>query len=190
VKPAGVFVAVLLFVVLATANSGGYRYGISDQAFYIPAVNHHLAPNLFPRDAALIEAQARLVASDELLAAAVRTTGLSLPLLAVILYFAGLILFIVAAAAFARGLGYSWWAVTLFGVLLTFRHRIAKTGANSPSRSASRRSPASSAAGMSPRCCWSWRQQCCIPPRRCFLALWWALRTLLALGLKREALTS
>src|SRR4029078_10241592 len=38
---------------------------------------------------------------------------------------------IAAATAFARGLGYSWWAVTLFGVLLTFRHRIAKTGANS-----------------------------------------------------------
>ena len=28
----------LLFAVLATANSGGYRYGISDQAFYVPAV--------------------------------------------------------------------------------------------------------------------------------------------------------
>jgi hypothetical protein len=25
-----------LFLVLATANGAGYRYGVSDQAFYIP----------------------------------------------------------------------------------------------------------------------------------------------------------
>jgi hypothetical protein len=131
VKPAGVLLGVLLFVWLATANSGGYRYGISDQAFYIPAVNHHLTPHLFPRDAPLLEAQGRLMASDDIVALIVKTTGLGLPHVAVTLYFIGLVLLIVAAAAFARGLGYSWWAVTLFGILLTFRHRIAKTGANS-----------------------------------------------------------
>ncbi|MSO49344.1 MAG: hypothetical protein EXQ49_05495 [Acidobacteria bacterium] len=122
---------VLVFVVLATANSGGYHYGVSDQAFYLPAVNHHLTPELFPRDAPLLDAQARLITSDELMAATVKTTGLSLPVVAVILYVLTLVLFIAAAAAFARGLGYSWWAVTLLGILLTFRHRIAKTGANS-----------------------------------------------------------
>jgi hypothetical protein len=122
---------VLLFVVLATANSGGYRYGVSDQAFYIPAVNHHLTPTLFPRDAPLLEAQARLVASDDRVAAIVSATGLSLAHVAVTLYLIGLVLLVLAAAAFARGLGYSWWAVALLGVLLTFRHRIAKTGANS-----------------------------------------------------------
>jgi len=121
----------LLFVVLATANSGGYRYGVSDQAFYLPAVSLHLTPDLFPRDAPLLEAQARLIASDELMAAVVKATGASLPVVAVILYVLTLVLLIGAAAAFARGLGYSWWAVALFGVLLTFRHRIAKTGANS-----------------------------------------------------------
>jgi hypothetical protein len=131
VTRAGVFLGVLLFVVLATANSGGYRYGVSDQAFYIPAVNHHLTPTLFPRDAPLLEAQARLVASDDLVAAIVSATGLSLAHVAVTLYLIGLVLLVLAAAAFARGLGYSWWAVALLGVLLTFRHRIAKTGANS-----------------------------------------------------------
>ncbi|HQX80508.1 MAG TPA: hypothetical protein PKW63_02065 [Vicinamibacterales bacterium] len=122
---------VLVFVVLATANSGGYRYGVSDQAFYLPAVNHHLTPELFPRDAPLLDAQARLITSDELMAAAVKTTGLSLPMVAAILYVLTLVLLIASAAGFTRGLGYSWWAVTLFGILLTFRHRIAKTGANS-----------------------------------------------------------
>jgi hypothetical protein len=131
VKPARALLGILLFVVLATANSGGYRYGVSDQAFYIPAVNHLLTPALFPRDAPLLEAQSRLMASDDIVAAVVKTTGLSLPRVSVAMYFIGLVGLIIAAAAFARGLNYSWWAVALFGVLLTFRHRIAKTGANS-----------------------------------------------------------
>jgi hypothetical protein len=127
VKIAGV----IAFLILATANSGGYRYGVSDQAFYLPAVYQHLTPDLFPRDAPLLNAQAKLMAADELTAAAVRVTGASLPQVAAAIYVVTLVLLIVAAAAFARGLGGSWWTVTLFGVLLTFRHRIAKTGANS-----------------------------------------------------------
>ena len=43
--------AFCLFVVLATLNSAGYRYGASDQALYIPAVLRHLDPALFPQDA-------------------------------------------------------------------------------------------------------------------------------------------
>ena len=130
-KPAGVVCGVVLFVVLATANSGGYRYGVSDQAFYFPAVNQLLTPELFPRDAPLLQAQGRLMASDDIVAAIVSSTGLSLPRISIALYIIGLVVLITAAAFFARGLGYSWWAVGLFGVLLTFRHRIAKTGANS-----------------------------------------------------------
>ncbi|MEO6221800.1 MAG: hypothetical protein ABIP90_01020 [Vicinamibacterales bacterium] len=122
---------VALFAVLATANSGGYRYGVSDQAFYLPAVAHNLTPHLFPRDAPLLDAQAHLIASDEIVAGIVKVTGMSLPHVAAGLYALTLVVFIVAAAAFARGLGYSWWAVSLLGILLTFRHRIAKTGANS-----------------------------------------------------------
>jgi len=131
VKLAGVLLGVMLFVILATANSGGYRYGISDQAFYLPAVSQHLTPGLFPRDSPLLDAQARLITSDELVAGLVRVTGASLPHVAAGLYVITLLLLLGAAVAFTRGLGYSWWAVTLFGVLLTFRHRIARTGANS-----------------------------------------------------------
>jgi len=36
-------------------NSAGYRYGASDQAFYIPAIVRHLEPADFPRDAPLID---------------------------------------------------------------------------------------------------------------------------------------
>lgn len=37
----------LIFVVLATANAGGYRYGIGDQAFYEPATQLRLNPDRF-----------------------------------------------------------------------------------------------------------------------------------------------
>jgi len=121
---------VVAFLILATANSGGYRYGVSDQAFYMPAVERQLTPGLFPRDAALLDAQSRLMASDEVMVAIART-GASLPTVALAIYVTTLLVLVIAAAAFGRGLGYSWWAVALFGILLTFRHRIAKTGANS-----------------------------------------------------------
>ena len=49
--------AALLFALAAVLNCGGYRYGVSDQAFYVPAVLHHLDPSLFPRDWALISAR-------------------------------------------------------------------------------------------------------------------------------------
>ena len=57
-----------LFVVLATMNAAGYRYGASDQALYIPAVLRHLDPALFPQDARLIDSHARLMVIDEILA--------------------------------------------------------------------------------------------------------------------------
>src|SRR6476659_6877185 len=90
-------VVVVVFVVLATANGGMYRYGVSDQAFYIPVVTRALDPAAFPRDAALIDAQGQLMLSDEALALLVRTTGASLDtlflggyLLSLVLIFAGL----------------------------------------------------------------------------------------------------
>ncbi len=123
--------AAAVFVLLAAANSGGYRFGVSDQAYYVPAVEHELNDTLFPRDAPLLEAQSRLVTSDELLAAVVDTSDASLPVAAAVMYVISLLVCLGAAVAFARGLQFSWWAVAALGLLLTLRHRIAKTGANS-----------------------------------------------------------
>ena len=44
----------------------GYRFGISDQAFYIPAIALSRSPDLFPRDRVLIAPQARLTDSSSL----------------------------------------------------------------------------------------------------------------------------
>ena len=122
---------VVLFLVLATANSGGYRFGVSDQAYYIPAIQQHLNPDLFPRDGEMLDAQSHLMTSDELMAGVVRSTGATLPGVAATFYLLSLLVLVGAAVAFARGLQFSWWTVAAFGVLLTLRHRITKTGANS-----------------------------------------------------------
>ena len=119
-----------LFVLLATMNAAGYRYAASDQAFYIPAIVRHLDASVFPADAPLIDAQAKLTLIDELAAGAVRLTGLSLQHLFLALYIVTLIVFAAAAVRIGSRLYRSGWAVAALGAALTLRHAIAKTGAN------------------------------------------------------------
>ena len=67
------------FSLLAILNVGGYRYGVQDQAFYIPAIVRHLDPTLYPNDADLIDAQDQFLAFDEATARLMLATGWSLP---------------------------------------------------------------------------------------------------------------
>jgi hypothetical protein len=127
----GLAVAAAVFVLLATANSGGYRYGVSDQAFYATAVVKDLHPDLFPRDTRLLEVESHLMWADEIVAGLSRAGHLDLPAISVVIYLVTLTLLFGAAVAFGRSAGLSWWAIAMLLVLLTFRHRIAKTGANS-----------------------------------------------------------
>ena len=64
----------LAFALAATLNAGGYRYGASDQAFYIPAILHHVDPSLFPRDWTMLGAQGRYFLVDEIVGTLVRAT--------------------------------------------------------------------------------------------------------------------
>jgi hypothetical protein len=123
--------AALLFAIVATANSGGYRFGVSDQAFYVPALARGLDPGLFPRDSDVLEVQTRLWAGDEVLTVVSRVSRLDLPALSVALYVLGLVLLAWSVVFLVRGLGGSWWAVAAGLALLTLRHRIPRTGANS-----------------------------------------------------------
>jgi hypothetical protein len=120
-----------LYCLLAILNCGGYRYGIGDQAFYVPAVVQHRDLALFPRDRMLLHVQDQFMAFDDLSAAVVKTAGISLPALSFGLYMLGLVLLFAAAVAIGRTLYSSWWTVTLLATLLTLRHRITQTGANS-----------------------------------------------------------
>jgi len=118
------------FAVVATLNAGGYRYGASDQAFYIPAILHQLDPALYPRDWPMIGAQGRYFLLDELLAGVIRATGLSLPALFLAAQAATLIALFAGAVGLGRAVLVSPWAMTAWLAALTLRHRIAGTGAN------------------------------------------------------------
>jgi len=124
-------IAALLFALLATANSGGYRYGASDQAFYGPALAKAVDPSLFPRDTAVLAPQMRMWLGDEVYAAIARTFRLEQPPLFAAIYVVTLALLGLGAVALTRALGGSWLATLACLALFTLRHRIAKTGANS-----------------------------------------------------------
>jgi len=120
----------LLFFILATANSGGYRYGASDQAFYIPAIRSAMDASLFPRDGGLLAAQGHVILWDGLVAGLASMSGLPLPWVFFILYAAGVVLLYAGAVIVARAVGLSPWATAALLAMLTLRHRIAKTGVN------------------------------------------------------------
>ncbi len=121
----------VLFVLLATANGAGYRYGVSDQAFYIPVVTRSVQPEAFPRDASLIDAEGRLMVLDEILATVMKTTGVSLETLYLAGYVASLALIWVALVLIGTRLYRSPWAIAALAAAFTMRHRIPQTSANS-----------------------------------------------------------
>ena len=119
------------FCLVAILNCGGYRYGVGDQAFYIPAVTQHLNADLFPRDRTILHAQDRFMLYDDAIAALVRASGVSVPLVFFVGYVAGLALLFGALAVIGRAMYQTWLGVAMLAALMTLRHRITQTGANS-----------------------------------------------------------
>jgi hypothetical protein len=125
------WVAVMLVCCfIALLNTGGYRFGVSDQSSYLPAIQKQLEPELFPRDRSLIDAQDRVNPFTRVAAAAVRLTGADPSLLAFALYIFALVVLFGAALGLARELDLSRWATIGLGAALTLRHRILLTGVN------------------------------------------------------------
>jgi hypothetical protein len=130
-EPLLAYLACLLpFILLATLNSAGYRYGASDQAFYVPSIVEHLHPEYFRRDHPVLAAQARFMISDELFAAIARVTGWRLPPMLFVLYLLTLALLLAAALRIGGALYRHRWTPVALAAALTLRHAIAKTGAN------------------------------------------------------------
>ena len=127
---AGLAGAAVAFCLVAILNCGGYRYGVGDQAFYVPALIQHLDPSLFPRDRQLLHAQDRFTLYDDGVAWVLRLTGLSVPTVFVCAYLASLLLLFYAGASIGQRLYSSWWTVAVLAALLTLRHRITETGVN------------------------------------------------------------
>ena len=120
-----------LFILLATANAAGYRYGVSDQAFHVPAAVHALNPSAFPRDAALLDVQARFMLFDDLVAAVIRATDFSLETTFLIGYLASTALLWAGLVLVGRARFTSRWALLLLGAAIAVRHRIPRTTVNS-----------------------------------------------------------
>ena len=120
----------LPFVIFATLNAGGYRYGASDQAFYLPVVLEKLDPELFPRDGALLAAQSTLTTYDEVVAAIVRVTGARLPTVFAVLYVVGLVLIATGTWLVGRRIYRAPWAAAALLAAMTLRHAIARSGTN------------------------------------------------------------
>jgi hypothetical protein len=118
------------FIFLSTLNAAGYRYGASDLAFYVPAALVQINPSLFPRDGALIAAQAKLTAIDEVLTACVHVTGLSLPALFAVLYCGTLALLAVAVWLVGSRVYRTAGATLALAAAMTLRHAIARSGTN------------------------------------------------------------
>jgi hypothetical protein len=141
---AAILASFVLFVVLATANGAGYRYGVSDEAAYVPAVMLAENPAAFPRDAPLIRTQGQFFVVDDVLGAIGRLTGVSIEsrffaayLVAMAAVWAGVILIGSSVyrhdrppAAFAPHLA-GWWLTIALAALITLRHHIPRTSANS-----------------------------------------------------------
>ena len=122
--------AFLAFAALATLNAGGYRYGVSDQAFYIPAMLHQLDPSLYPRDWPMIGAQGRYFLLDELMGGVARLTGAPVPWLFVAAQGLTLATLFGGAWWLGRAVLTTPWGLACWIAALTLRHRIAKTGVN------------------------------------------------------------
>lgn len=122
--------AALAFCLLATLNAGGYRFGVADQAFYLPAIQRHLVPDSFPRDRIIIDDQDRLNVFTRALAGTVRVTGVPVDVMWAAMFGVTLVVMFGGALAVARGLGASAWAQLGLAAALTLRHRVGITGVN------------------------------------------------------------
>ncbi len=121
---------VTAFGILAVFNSGGYRYGASDQAFYVPAIMRHVNPALFPRDRVLISVQDDLLLVTRLLGTIVTATGATV---ANVVFGAYLIMLLAVAGAgwlFGRALLATRWGAAALVLAMSIRHRVPKTGVN------------------------------------------------------------
>jgi len=118
------------FGLLLTFNVGGYRYGISDQAFYIPVILRQLTPDLYPHDASLIAAQDRFFLFDDWFAGLLHVTGVSIPTAFLAGYSVTLLLLFGAIVGIGRAMYTSWWTVAALAIAMTMRHRIPDTAVN------------------------------------------------------------
>ncbi len=122
-----------VFCALAIANSAGYRYGVSDLAFYLPAAFQRAGLASFPRDGVLLDVQARLTLADDLLGLAIRggsAIGVEAPAIVYAVHVVSLLVLFAGAVALGRAVFRSGWSVAALAAALTLRHAVGRAGVN------------------------------------------------------------
>ena len=127
----GLLLGLAAFILLATANGAGYRYGVSDQAAYVPLVIRAGNPAAFPRDAALLDSEGRLVVLDDALGWLGHVAGTSTESLFFGAYLASLVLVFSGVVSMGSALYPSPWLTAGLAALITLRHHIPRTSVNS-----------------------------------------------------------
>lgn len=120
----------LALILLAIANAAGYRFGVADQAFYLPSIFHAIDPALYPRDAALLTAQDKLMVSDEVTAWLVSHGHVPIASLFLGAHIVSLGALLAAVWGLASRIATHRWTVVACCLAVTLRHRITETGAN------------------------------------------------------------
>ena len=120
-----------VFVVLVTANGAGYRYGISDEAAYVPAVMLAENPAAFPHDAPLLRTQGQFFVFDDVLGRIGRWTSASMESRFLWAYFLAITVVWLGVVLLGLRLYRSVWLTLAFGALVTLRHHIPRTSVNS-----------------------------------------------------------
>ena len=131
IRPAAALLGLVVFVLLATANGAGYRYGTSDQAAYVPTVMLAENPAAFPRDAPLIRTQGQFFLVDDALAAIGSATGAPIEWLFLGAYLLSLVAIWIGVLLIGTRLYPSAWLTCVLALVVTLRHRITLTAANS-----------------------------------------------------------
>lgn len=130
-RAATVAAGLVLLLVLAIANAAGYRFGVADQAFYLPSILQAIDPGLYPRDAAVLSVQGTLMVSDEITAWLVSHTRVSIETLFLSAHVASLGVLLASVWLIAGRLASHRWTMMACCLAATLRHRITETGANS-----------------------------------------------------------
>lgn len=121
----------LAFVLLVTANGAGYRYGVSDEAAYVPAVMLAENPAAFPHDAALLGTQGQFFLFDEAMADIARTTDASIESIFLWAYLLATTAVWIGVVLIGRQLYRSAWLTVALGAVVALRHHIPRTSVNS-----------------------------------------------------------
>jgi len=130
-KIATTLAGLVAFVLLVTANGAGYRYGVSDEAAYVPAVMLAENPAAFPHDAALLKTQGQFFIFDETMGALARVTGASVESMFLWAYLLATAAVWLGVVMIGGQLYPSAWLTLALGAVVTLRHHIPRTSINS-----------------------------------------------------------